>query len=191
MSLGLNIEKLVGPGRPRRVLTADVVREIEDSDLEFLAATPRNMAPPELKKITERHHGLARLLATGVSAGEAAVITGYDPSRVSTLQNSPAFIELVALYSREVDLQFSSVLQHMSGLSKDALLEIRERIEETPEKFSNRELLAIVTELTDRSVDAGERVTAPTRIELVAPVGTSEGVDGSPTRASSDADTLD
>lgn len=168
MSLSLNIVDL-GPGRPRKPLDAEIVRELNQADLEFAALAERNSAPPPIKKITDRHHALARLLASGTPEGEAALILNYDPSRVSILKNSPAFQELLSLYRAEVDREFATTLDHMSGMSRDALMELRERLEEAPEKFSNRELLSIITDMVDRT-DAGGGADAklPTRIELVA-----------------------
>lgn len=166
--LGLNIVNLAGPGRPAKPLEAEIVRPLEIADLELAAVTERRSAPPPLKRITDRHHALARLLAAGTPEGEAALILNYDPSRISILKNSPAFQELLALYRAEVDREFATTLDHMAGLSRDALLELRERLEEDPDKFSNRELLSITTDLIDRAdLDEGTS-KLPTRIELVA-----------------------
>jgi len=168
MSLNLNIVDLGGPGRPRKPLDAQVVRPLNAADLELAATVERHSQPPAIKRITDRHHALARLLAAGTSEGEAAMILSYDVSRVSILKNSPAFQELLQLYRSEVDREFATTLDHMSGLTKDALLELRQRIEEDPDKFSHRELLAIVTDMGDRANLDGGDARLPTRIELVA-----------------------
>ncbi len=166
MDLGLNIVNL-GAGRPRKPLEAEAVRPLEQADLELASTVERNSQPPAIKRITDRHHALARLLAAGTPEGEAALILGYDNSRVSILKQSPAFQELLDLYRAEVDREFATTLDHMAGLSRDALLELRERIEEEPEKFSNRELLSVVNEMVDRSDADGSDAKLPTRIELV------------------------
>lgn len=167
MELGLNIVDL-GRGRPKKPLTAEIERPLNHADLELALTTERNSKPPELKRITDRHHALARLLAAGTTEGEAAMILGFDISRVSILKNSPAFQELLALYRSEVDREFATTLDHMAGLSRDALLELRERLEDEPEKFSNRELLSVVNDMVDRAdVDGGD-AKLPTRIELIA-----------------------
>lgn len=167
MDLGLNIVNLKGPGRPAKPLDFEYERDLAEADLELAMTVTRSSAPPPIKKISDRHHALARLLATGMSEGDAALTLNYDPSRVSILKNSPAFQELMSLYRSEVDRTFASNLDHMAGLSKDALLELRERMEEEPEKFSVRELLAITTEMSDR-VDLTDTTKLPTRINLVA-----------------------
>lgn len=165
--LGLNIVNLGGPGRPAKPLEASVVRALNQADLELAAVTERHSQPPAIKRITDRHHALARLLAAGTGEGEAALILGYDVSRVSILKNSPAFVELLDLYRSEVDREFATTLDHMAGLSRDALIELRERLEETPEKFSNRELLSVLTDMVDRADIDGGDAKLPTRIELV------------------------
>lgn len=166
--LGLNIVDLKRSGRPSKPLAAEIIRPLTEADIEAAMTTERNSKPPELKRITDRHHALARLLAAGTSKSDAALTLNYDPSRVSILQQSPAFQELVALYRSEVDREFATTLSHMSGLSKDALLELRQRIEDEPESLSVRELLAIQVEMHDRVEGKEMDKTLPTRIELVA-----------------------
>src|SRR6056297_3401108 len=106
MDLGLNIVNL-GAGRPRKPLEAEAVRPLEQADLELASTVERNSQPPAIKRITDRHHALARLLAAGTPEGEAALILGYDNSRVSILKQSPAFQELLDLYRAEVDREFA------------------------------------------------------------------------------------
>lgn len=170
MKLDLNIDKAVSRGRRAVPLEVEVLREIDESDLALLNE-PGSTKAPALKRITDRHHSLARLLASGTPEQEAAAIVGYTVSRVSILKDDPAFQELLALYRKEVNTQFSTTLEHMAGLSRDALLELRDRMEESPEKFSNNELRALVTELNDRVSrdDGGSDQRLPDLIELVAP----------------------
>jgi hypothetical protein len=170
MTLNLNIEKLAGPGRLPAQISVEYVRDITEADLQLMSVQPLGSTPAPIKKLSDRHHALARLLAAGTGEGEAAFILGYDISRVSILKNSPAFQELLALYQREAKQAFSSVLEHMAGLSRDAVLELRDRIENNPERFSNNELMKITVDFTDRTVDRVlENNDLPTLIELVAP----------------------
>lgn len=151
MGLEIDVGKLAGPGRRKLPLEAEFVRELNDADLGILAVTDRESPAVELKRITERHHMVARLLAAGTREGEVAALTGYDNSRISVLKSSPAMQELIALYREEVDVQFASVLDHMAGLSKEAILEIRNRLEEDPEKFSVKELKEVAELTLDRT----------------------------------------
>lgn len=166
--LNLNIDRAAGPGRRAVPVDAEFVREVTEADLELIATKDAGSVPSPIQRITDRHHALARLLASGVAEGEAALILNYDNSRVSILKNSPAFQELLNLYRSEVDREFASVLDHMSGLSRDALLELRDRIEDNPKDFSHRELLSIVTEMSDRAVNTDPTGKLPTTVELVA-----------------------
>lgn len=170
MTLNLNIDKLAGPGRLPARIEVEFVRDITEADLELMATTPLGVAPPAIKRLTDRHHALARLLAAGTPESEAALILNYDISRVSILKNSPAFQELLALYRGEVNREFATVLDHMAGISRDALVILRDRLEENEDRFSNNELMKIATDFTDRTVNKDlDTARLPTVIELVAP----------------------
>lgn len=179
MKLDLNIDHAAGRGRRALPLLAEVVRPINDGDLELLAQ-PGHTAAPALKRITDRHHSLARLLAAGTPESEAAAIVGYGVARVSILKDDPAFQELLALYRSEVNTQFSTTLEHMAGLSRDALLVLRDRMEEEPEKFTTNELLAVHKELHDRVTrdDFSSVENLPDIIELTSPVKAVVEVEG-------------
>lgn len=151
MGLEIDLGSLAGPGRRRQELEASLVREVTEADLGILAVTDRQTVPQPIKKITERHHMVARLLAAGTKEGEVAALTGFDNARISVLKNSPAMVDLIALYREEVDASFAHVLDHMSGLSKDAILELRERLEEEPEAFSVKELKEVAELALDRT----------------------------------------
>lgn len=179
MTLNLNIDKLAGPGRLPARLGAEVVRELNEADMEILATQPLGSKPAPIKRLSDRHHALARLLSAGTPDGEAALILGFDLSRVSILKNSPAFQELLALYRGEVNREFASVLDHMAGLSKDALLVLRERLEENEDRFSNNELMKLATDMVDRTLDRDlDTARMPTLIELTAPETTSSLSEG-------------
>lgn len=168
-ALGLNIATLAGPGRPVVPVNAEYLRDLTEADIALMALQPLGSQPPGLKRVTDRHHMLARLLAGGMPEGEAAIVTGYDVSRISILKNSPAFEELLALYRAEAHREFASALEHMGGLARDAILELRDRLEENGERFSNNELIKMATELTDRTEGREEAKVRPEIIELVAP----------------------
>lgn len=169
MSLQLNIDELARPGRRAVPLEVEVSRELTETDIALLQ-TPGSTQAPELQRITDRHHHLARLLAAGKGESEAALMTGYSASRISVLKNSPAFMELVALYQREAKLEFLSAIEQMAGLSMDAMLELRRRVEESPDSLTTNELLNIAKEMHDRGAAGDEQShTMPVRIELVAP----------------------
>jgi len=173
MSLDLKIvdvERLAGPGRLAAPIDYEVVREINEGDLQALASKNLGSEPPALKRITDRHHSLARLLAAGTPEAEAALITGYDISRVSILKNSPAFQELLALYRDESKREFVSVLDQMARVGRTALSLLEDRLEDAPDRFTNNELKNLSIETTDRTIDTGPNFDKlPHIIELVAP----------------------
>lgn len=137
--------------RGREELTWKVVRPLERADFALLNADKGTKPPSLVKRLSERHHGLARALAGGMTCAQAAAMTGYASSRVSILQGDPAFQELVEFYRREVDAKFVEVHELLAGVTTDALLELRERLEETPEKFKVNELLNIAQMGADRT----------------------------------------
>lgn len=137
-------------GRAAVALTASTVRELEEADIALLAVEKGSGTSP-VKRLSERHHALARAIASGIGEGEAAIICGYALSRVSILKNDPAFKELLAFYSAERDRAFRSVQDKLAGIASDALDELQTRIEDEPEKLTVGQLLNIVTMGTDRT----------------------------------------
>lgn len=150
MDLGLDIANLSARGRRAVPLEAQVVRELRGEDLALLAQ-PGEIQPIELKRLSDRHHGLARALASGISEGEAAVMFGYDQSRVSILKSSPAFRELLELYRDVKDTEFADMTARLAGLAKDAVLILQDRLEDAPEDISTGQLLQIATMGADRT----------------------------------------
>jgi len=176
MSLGLNITELEAVA-PRTPLQFEVVRELTEADINLIQTVPAGEKPPEIKRISDRHHMLARLLAAGVTEEEASLQTGYTLSRISILKQSRIFQDLMAFYREKMDAKFDTVIEHMAGLSKDSLLELRDRLEESADRFTNSELLKIFTEIKDRTDNGGmDEKDLPTVIELVAPEQTSSSL---------------
>ena len=104
------------------------MRELEPADISALG-TEKGSKTPALKRISERHHALARTLASGVTSGEAAIICRYDISRVSILQSDPAFQELVEFYRGEVIDKYLGLHEQLAGLASDAAELIADQIE--------------------------------------------------------------
>lgn len=147
----LDLSPAVLRGNAGAPLTVEVVREITPADLHLLATANRQTKVPELKRISDRHHMLARLLAAGVPDNEAALTCGYEAPRVWILKNSPAFQELLDLYREQVQEHYIGMLDHMAGLGRDALLELRDRLEDNPEDFSIDDLRKILNDMGDRT----------------------------------------
>lgn len=113
----------------------------------------RGVKSSPLRRITDRHHMLARLLAAGQTCNEAALIAEYHPNRVNILKNDPAFKELIEFYRSQKDREFRDVAAKLAGITSDALDLIEERLEDEVEraKISTMQALEIVKVGADRS----------------------------------------
>lgn len=147
MELGIDTEALLGPGEPG--LFIEVLGPLAHADLQLFEAGP--LAKYEPKRMTERHHALARAIASGMKDKEAAAVVGYVPQMVVILRGSPAFMDLVDMYRETATAEFAKLVEQFAGLTKDAMLALRERLEAEPENFSNKQLLEIVTAIGDRA----------------------------------------
>lgn len=137
-------------GRTPAPFHAEVIRELNPDDLALRRVTPVNAEPRPIQKLRYQHHRLAQMLAGGVAPGTASLQTGYSPSRISILQNDPAFRELMAHYTQH-NIQINTDLQtRMAGFATDVLDELQDRLEVAPETYTNRELLEAVKVTNDR-----------------------------------------
>lgn len=150
MDLGIPIAG-ASPGRTKRKISATFSRELGQDDLALLASADRGTAPPPIKKLRDRHHKAARLFALGEPEATIALATGYSPSRLSALKSNEAFQELVALYAGQEDEEHYETLNEIRGLSRDALSELRDRLEEEPESFSVKDLRELAGDALDRT----------------------------------------
>lgn len=150
MDLGLDIIRTTG--RASKAVHAVAVRELLPEDL-LLLNEERGTKTPALKRLSNRHHALARNLASGMSHGEAALIVGLTNSTVSILLGDPAFKELVEFYQKDVDRVYRDVHQSLAEMSHDAIQLIQERLEdpEKAEKISTGQLLSIASMGADRT----------------------------------------
>lgn len=101
-------------------------------------------------RIKHRHHSLARALAEGLTCTEAAAVTGYAISRVSILQNDPAFAELVTNYQSQVREKFLDAQQKKAELHETVLDELQSRLDEKPESFTKGELTELIRVTEDK-----------------------------------------
>lgn len=137
-------------GRAAKPIVAAVVRELDRADM-LLLASEKGSKPSAVKRITERHHALARNLASGMSEGEAAVFCGYTISRVSILKSDPAFRELLEFYREDAQRPYRDLHVRLSGLATDAAEELSNRLEEEPEKITVGQLVELTKMGADRT----------------------------------------
>lgn len=128
-------------------------RELGEEDADALSAPPAlGTKPPTIARLRTNHHQLARLLAEGTPAVQASAITGYSPSRISILQKDPAFCELMAYYKGQVAEQYLNVHERLGALGLAVVDELQERLDDDPERFTNRELMSLAELALDRSL---------------------------------------
>lgn len=126
------------------------MRRLTEEDLRLLSEE-KGSKPAPLQRLRERHHALARNLAGGMRPEAAAAICGLSVSRVSILQGDPAFKDLVLFYRSEVEAQYAQVHEQLAGASLDALVILRERMEDTPDKIKTETLMEVVKMGADRT----------------------------------------
>ena len=141
-------------GRAARPIEFEILGELTTVDLSLLEVE-RGTKPTALKRLSERHHSLARHLAGGMKVGEAAVVCGYEISRVSILQDDPAFKELVTFYSTQIekgvmDLAIDNA-RVAEALKGQLLREMSDRMEDAPEKIKMPEIIDMFTKIADRT----------------------------------------
>lgn len=144
------------PARGRRgaPLQASFVRNLNEADIQLLWDQPAgsldsNVRP--LVKIRASHHGLARLIADGKRHEECALITGYDVTYISNIQNDPGFKGLVDYYKAQIEGVYINVHERLAALGIDTIEELQDRLATAPEKFTTRELQELAALTLDRA----------------------------------------
>lgn len=148
MDLSLDIFRT--SGRAATPLEFQEIGPLDEADIAALQLN-RGVKSEPLKRLSQRHHSLARNLAAGMPVGEAAIICGYDISRVSILQGDPTFQELLKFYSLQVDAQYANLHESLAALSVDAAETLRDRLENNPDDLSTGALIDIVKMSADRT----------------------------------------
>lgn len=134
-----------------------VQREITSEDLPLLVQElrERNWASDSpdrmLQTLRSSHHEVARLLASGIRPVEVSVMTGRSLGSISSLQNDPAFQELLAHYAQEQEVREFDAYRRLCTLGGTAMEILQERLEESPDRFTNNELRQLVESTMDRS----------------------------------------
>lgn len=149
-------------GRAKAELFAEIEDVISDADVASLQEE-RGVTAPQIVKLRERHHALARLIAEGKKPGEAALIARYSQSRVSILMNDPAFLELITHYKEVVNREFVDFQRKLAELGVDAATVLQERLEDAPDDMSDALLLRLVEVSADRT---GHGPSAKTEVNV-------------------------
>jgi len=147
-------------GRIAEPIVMTVVRDLTLEDIHRLVTEPITVsAPPTLQKLTATHHAMARLLASGKSAAQVAVLCNKTPQRVRDLHTKdPAFKELVAFYQSnysEAELGDEMRLREKArNLAELAMDELADRLEDDSKrsKIPAVTLVQLAGDQLDRTV---------------------------------------
>lgn len=137
-------------GRASKPLVVEGVRELAPADILSLQVETGER-PKEIKKLRQRHHALAKALASGIPDGDAAIFCGYTQSHVSILKADPSFKELLEFYSRMQENEYRELHEKIAALGEDSVDEITQRLEDNPDDFSIGQLLEVSKLALDRS----------------------------------------
>lgn len=128
--------------------------------------SPASRRPP-LQEIRTVHQSMARMFASGKSAREVALATGYSAGYVSMLRDDPAFAELMATYKGMAEIEFLENSKLRAQLNRTALEVAQQRLTEEPEKIANKDLFSLIKETSEAPLPgAGVSPPAPTKIEV-------------------------
>lgn len=147
--LELDLMSLTRSGRGSAKLEAEYIRDLTPADLAMPKSAIQTARP--IAKIRDSHHALARVLASGQTEAEASIVTGYSASRISILKADPQFQELLEFYRRSTVDIVADYRQRMVNLGLDAMQELEDRLDESPEQFSPALLKDIVKDMADRT----------------------------------------
>lgn len=137
-------------GRPVKEAVVEYVRDLTPADIALLG-TSRGVKPPNVLRLRDRHHAVARYLTMGKTVGEVSILTGLGVSRIQMLKGDPSFQELLAEY-RQVDLAVTAEFHdRATTLALTAMDSIQDQLEENPEAIPITTRLEIAKTFADRT----------------------------------------
>ena len=140
------------PLRSRPSLELEVTRELAETELGVYHQSYKQPGVPvTLKKLRDTHHTLARALASGMTTVEASAFTGRSKTSIGLLLKDPTFIELVASYRSTQSAMEADFHAKLRAVGLDAIDELQDRLDEDPDKFSQKELMDLVQLTADRT----------------------------------------
>lgn len=121
------------------------IRPLEAEEIN-LPAKPQTLA-----KLTHRHHTLAKCIVSGLSLKESCIISGFKEERAYGLKKDPMFKDLLNFYTQRKQEYFTDTFEKLADLTSSAVDTLRDRIDNTPDKISTKDLISILTSAADRS----------------------------------------
>lgn len=153
-------------------LNAEVVRALTPEDMEALEQE-REIKAPAIKRLSERHHALARCLADGMAPWQAAIHCSYSASRISILQADPTFNNLIEAYRANIDVHYYDPHQRLAVARNLALDEIIDRLEEQPEKVRFDQLIEVGKFASDRSGFGPSSTNLNVQVDMATKLGSA------------------
>lgn len=102
--------------KPLRAELGDPLTEEEITGLSEEGSRPEeNSKPALITQLRDTHHRLARCLASGMTQAQAALQTGYSQSRISILTADPSFKDLIAIYRKEGNEEYTTFQSLATG----------------------------------------------------------------------------
>lgn len=129
-------------------------RPLTREEGELLHSRRWPLPPSPLKRLSQRHHAVARAIASGqMTDVEIAACYNYHKQNIVILRQDPTFMELVEFYRARADAEVMSTFERLSGVAADALDLIEERMQDPEErqKISVDQAIRIATMGTDRT----------------------------------------
>jgi len=140
------------PTTAKAPVMMEVVRGLNEADKALLAQQPTAVRNgTQLRRIRDSHHKLAKLLADGLSPAEVSMMTGYSPNRVYVLSNDPTFRELISFYRENKVEEYKDFHARMAAFGTDALQELHQRLDESPDQMDSEFLMGVVKTMADRT----------------------------------------
>lgn len=166
----------------------EVQREITQSDIPIVVQELREKnwaranSPGEasdIRVLRVGHHQLAQLLAAGVEDVEASYVTGKSVSTIRSLRGDPAFKELLSYYAEQQHSRDLNIYDRLTTIGALASELLAERLEQTPDKFTNGELrqLLEIAAPSKGNAASGERTPASLAVSInFVPAPTAQDV---------------
>jgi hypothetical protein len=131
----------------QKVITCTIEGILEPADLTVLLEKPQAPAGAsagDLKRVREKHHSVARMVAAGMSQ---RLIAGYSEPHLSTLLNNPSMQELVAYYRAQHTNAAEVIAERLRAVGLEAV----EKLVKDIDNLDANELLGLAKLGLDRS----------------------------------------
>jgi hypothetical protein len=115
-----------------KVITCTIEGIVEEGDLARLtsrAPPPAGTTAGDLNRIREKHHSVARLIASGMTQRLVATVTGYTEGYLSVMLNAPGMQELISYYRSGHDAAHQVVVERLRSVAMKSIEKLDERLD--------------------------------------------------------------